>query len=352
MGIMSPPTLHFNWDMPRPEDAGVSPAIALNLANAFQSGEYGGLHALLIVRNGKPAFESYLPGEDENWGLQLASADHSYSLNHDLRSITKSIVSLLYGIALKHNAVPNPATRLADALSDYQHLFAETRKCRMTVDHLLSMRMGLTWNEDFEYSNPLNDERRMERVTDRIGYILGQPMAEQPGKRWVYSGGATTLLGHLMERGTGRPLQDFAQDHLFAPLGIAGAEWSQWPDGGAAASSGLRMTARNLARIGQMVLDKGLWNGSRIVAADWIAASMRPRVQAEVNLQYGYQWWLGRLAANGKRWYAAYGNGGQRLIIIPSLKAVVIIFAGNYNAADQWKMPVNLMSRIVLPAML
>lgn len=349
---MSPPPLHFSWDMPRPEEAGISPSISSNLAKAFQSGEYAGLHALLIVRNGKLAYEAYLPGEDENWGHHIASADHSNSLNHDLRSVTKSIVALLYGIALMHNAVPPPATNLADTLPEYQHLFTDALKRRMTIGHVLSMRMGLAWTEDLEYSNPLNDERRMEHVTDRIAYVLGKPIAEKPGRRWTYSGGATIVLGYLIERGTGSSLQDFAQEHLFGPLGIIDAEWSRWPDGGAAASSGLRLTARNLARIGQMVLDKGLWNGSRIVAADWIVTLMRPRVDAEAGLQYGYQWWLGRLAASGKRWFAAYGNGGQRLIIVPGLKAVVVIFAGNYNAADQWKMPVKLMSRIVLPAML
>jgi CubicO group peptidase (beta-lactamase class C family) len=80
-------------------------------------------------------------------------------------------------------------------------------------------------------------------------------------------------------------------------------------------------------------------------------ASLKPRAIAEPGLRYGYQWWLGQLTANGKPWYAAYGNGGQRLIIVPSLSLVVVIFAGNYNTADQWKMPVKLMRRIVLPAM-
>jgi CubicO group peptidase (beta-lactamase class C family) len=112
------------------------------------------------------------------------------------------------------------------------------------------------------------------------------------------------------------------------------------------------MTARNLARIGQMTLDKGLWNGSRVVPANWLVASTRPRARAEGGLRYGYQWWLGQLSANGKPWYAGYGNGGQRLIVVPSLRLVVVIFAGNYNRADQWKLPIQLMSRIVLPAIL
>ena len=125
----------------------------------------------------------------------------------------------------------------------------------------------------------------------------------------------------------------------------------QGSDGHAAASSGLRLRPRDLARIGQMVLDRGMWHGRRVVPAGWLATSFKPRAYVESGLRYGYQWWIGNLAASGKPWYAAFGNGGQRLIVVPSLKIVVVVLAGNYNAADQWKLPVKLMSRIVIPAL-
>jgi CubicO group peptidase (beta-lactamase class C family) len=99
-----------------------------------------------------------------------------------------------------------------------------------------------------------------------------------------------------------------------------------------------------------MVLDRGRWQGRTVVPASWIVTSMKPRAFVEAGLRYGYQWWLGQLAASGRPWWAAYGNGGQRLFVIPGLKLVVVIFAGNYNAADQWKMPTRLMGRFVIPA--
>ena len=352
MGIISPPLRFSPWTEARPREAGLSPAIGPELQKAFDAGEYPGLHALLVVRNGQLAFEQQFPGEDENWGERLGMVDHQAALPHDLRSVTKSIVSLLYGLALADGLVPTTAMRLADAMPEYGDVLSDRLKRRITMGHVLSMRMGISWVEDLAYADPMNGERLMERAPDRIRHVLGLPMAEAPGRRWVYCGGATVLAAHLIARGTGQPLEQFAHQRLFEPLGIADATWARWSDGEVAASSGLRLTARSLARIGQMMLDKGTCNGRRVVPASWIAASLKPRAFAEPGLRYGYQWWLGKLAASGKPWFAAYGNGGQRLIVIPSLKLTVVIFAGNYNTADQWKLPTRLMSRIVLPALL
>lgn len=346
MGIITSHPPAQLWAEARPHEAGISSDLGPALEKAVTAGDYKGLHALLIIRNGQLAFEQHLPGAGEN----LGRIEHAPHLPHDLRSITKSIVSLLHGIALADGLVPPSTMKLIDALPEHTDLLAEPLKRRITVGHVLSMRMGLSWIEDLAYSNPENGERKMEQAPDRIRHVLGLPMADPPGRRWVYCGGATVLLGHLIERGSGMRLEDFAQHRLFSHLGIVDASWAHWADGGAAASSGLRMSAQSLARIGQMMLDKGLWNGTRVVPASWIATSLKPRAFAEPGLKYGYQWWLGQLVANAKPWFAAYGNGGQRLIVIPSLHMAVVIFAGNYNTADQWKMPARLMARIVMPA--
>ena len=238
--------------------------------------------------------------------------------------------------------------RLMDQFPAYDD--GNPRRRRITIGHVLSMRMGIEWSEDLTYTDEKNGEHQMEASTDRYAFILSRPMTGRPGDRWVYCGGATALLGHLIERGTAQRLEDFARRRLFEPLGIDSFEWVLGSDNHAAASSGLRLRPRDLARIGQMVLDRGQWNGRRIVPAGWLATSFKPRAPVEGGLRYGYQWWLGSLVANGKPWYAAFGNGGQRLIVIPSLRMVVIILAGNYNSADQWKMPLKLMSQIVIPS--
>ena len=159
------------------------------------------------------------------------------------------------------------------------------------------------------------------------------------------------MLARLISQGTGKPLLDYAREKLFEPLGIADVEWIAGSDGEPISASGLRMRPRDLAKIGQLVLDRGIRGKTRLVPAEWLHQSFMPRVRADDDLEYGYHWWLGKLMANDQRWIAAFGNGGQRLIVIPSVQLVVVITAGNYNTPDQWKLPVAVMSKVVMPAL-
>lgn len=350
MGIMATPGFPLIWQTPTPATAGFAPDAADRLDGAVSRGDFSGLHAVLVLRNNRPALERYYRARDEVWGQDLGIVQHGPDRLHDLRSISKSVVGLLYGIALAEDMVPPVTARLMDHYPAYCDLADDARKRRITIAHVLSMRMGLDWQEDTAYDNPANSDNGMEAAPDRYRYILCRPMAGTPGRRWLYCGGATALLADLIERGTGRSLADFARERLFDPMGIACFDWVKGKDNRAIASSGLRLLPRDIARLGQMVLDRGTWAGRRLVPAAWLTASFKPRTHADSGLHYGYQWWIGSLLSNGKPWHAGFGNGGQRLIIIPSLGMVVVILAGNYNAADQWKMPVQLMSRIVMPS--
>jgi CubicO group peptidase (beta-lactamase class C family) len=335
------------WRSVAPEAAGLDPAIDERLEQEIASGAITGLHGLLVVRRGAIAFERYFTGEDARWGEPLGAVAHGPDPLHDMRSVTKSITGLLYGQALADGLVPPVRARLAECLPEYSELYDDPLKKRITIGQVLAMRMGIDWQEDLSYDDPANSEIEMEAAPDRVRYVLSRPMAARPGSAWTYCGGATALLGHLIARGVGEPLSAYAARRLFQPLGIAAFDWIKGHDGVPVASSGLRLSPRDLARIGQMVLD----HGRGIVPADWLAQSFRPRGPAEGELRYGYQWWLGRLLANGKPWVAAYGNGGQRLIVIPSLAMAVVIVAGNYNRTDQWKMPARLMSSVVMASL-
>lgn len=351
MGVVAAPADAQDWRSIEPALAGFRPEIGERLDDAVGRGEFPGLHGVLVVRNGWLVLDRSFAGPDERWGEPLGIVDHHSTLRHDMRSITKSIVSLLYGIALARSLVPPAAARLYDQFPAHGDLAADPARRRISLAHVLSMRMGLEWNEDMTYADPRNGEREMEAAADRYRYILSRPMSGPPGKSWTYCGGATALLGRLIARGSGTRLEDFARSHLFEPLGIYDVEWIAASDGEAAASSGLRLRPRDLARIGQMILNRGHWNGQPVVPRNWLAASFKPRAYVERGLKYGYQWWLGQLVANGKPWYGAFGNGGQRLLIVPSLDMVVAITAGNYNQADQWKMPLRVMSKVVMPSL-
>jgi CubicO group peptidase (beta-lactamase class C family) len=163
--------------------------------------------------------------------------------------VTKSIVGLLYGIALADGKVPASDAVLVDQFPEYPELAADPTRRRLTVGHVLSMTLGLEWNENVPYTSAANSEIAMELVPDRYRFVLERPIAETPGLRWVYNGGGTALLGRLIARGVAAALPGYAGATLFAPLGITAFDWVKGRDGTPSAASGLRLAPRDLARI-------------------------------------------------------------------------------------------------------
>lgn len=309
----------------------------------------GGLHGVVAVRGGHTVLEDYRAGEDFAWGRSLGVVDFGPDTLHDIRSVTKSVTGLVYGIALDQGLVPPPAEPILRYFPQYSDLAADPQRTGLTVEHALTMSLGLEWREDIPYNSPANAEIAMELAADRYRYVLQRPVIEPPGARWAYCGGATALLGGLIAEGTGQSLPEFAQSMLFAPLGITRFEWMSGPAGVASAASGLRLAPRDLARIGELVLAEGDWAGQRIVSAAWVRAMLQPRLPSDWGWQYGYQWYIG--SRGDHRLVAGMGNGGQRLYAVPDLDLVVAVAAGNYDGAEQWRVPEAVLERVILPAM-
>ncbi|GAA4451942.1 serine hydrolase domain-containing protein [Phytohabitans houttuyneae] len=307
-----------------------------------------GLHCAIAVHRGQTMLEHYGSGEDFTWNTPLGTVDFEAHTLHDVRSVTKSVVALLYGIALGDGLVPEPAAPLLASFPEYPDLAADPDRARLTVEHALTMSLGLEWKEEIPYNGPANAEIAMEMAPDRYRFVLERPVAEAPGVRYAYCGGASALLGGLIARGTGRGLADFARDTLFAALGIDRFEWIAGPDGVVSAASGLRLATPDLARIGQLVLAGGEWDGRQVVPANWLTAMLAPRLPIEWGGMYCYQWYSGEMA--GHRWVGAMGNGGQRLTILPELDLVVAIAAGNYDDPEQWRTPTAVLEQVVLPS--
>jgi CubicO group peptidase (beta-lactamase class C family) len=361
----------FEWRKISPSDAGFASDIEARLDKLIADKRARGLHGVLVVRGRQIVLERYFEGEDNNWGQQLGLVHFGPDTLHNLCSATKSVVALLYGIALAEGKVPPPGAPLYAQFPEYQDLIvADERRKQQTVAHALSMSLGAQWNEiGLAYDSPANDEVGMEMAGDRYRFVLERPMIAAPGKRWQYSGGATALLGRLIAKGTGRSLPDYARAALFDPIGLGRTEWvtskDTWVfrqtgtgDGEPIAASGLRMTPRDLARVGQLILDNGLADGRQVVPAQWLAECFVPRVSVNELQRYGYQWYLGDMEflAGGKvrleHWVGCAGNGGQRLYVMPDLDLVIVVTAGNYSEPEQWLPPIRVVREAVLPSVL
>ena len=336
-----------------PESAGLDSRHMSGIGVAFLNGRLRNLHGVVVMRSGQLVFEQYFTGHDERLGMPLGQVAFGPDTLHDVRSVTKSVVSLLYGIALEDGHVPPLECPLLEALPDYPDLERGPARMRIRVKHALTMTMGTEWNEGIPYSDPRNDERRMAVAADRYRFVLDRSLTTPPGERWNYNGGATAVIAALVARGTGRPLLDYAKERLFDPLGIEHLAWMSDNGREPSAAAGLRLRPRDVAKIGQLVLDGGRWEDRQVVPAAWLKESVEPRIDVEPLVRYGYFWWLGAASVGDipAPWIAAVGNGGQRLFVLPELELVVAVTAGRYNQPDGWRTPVAVLTQFVLPAL-
>lgn len=348
------------WQTQSPEAGGFAPDLSARLDRLIAEKRIWNVHAVLVARHGKLLLERYFAGTDHARGRSLGTVAFAPETLHDLRSVSKSIVGLLYGLALSQGRVPPPEAPLLASFPAYADLAGDPARARWTVHHALTMTMGTDWDElGVPYTDPTNSEIEMDRAPDRYGYVLGRPVVFEPGTRWVYSGGATALLGRMIAEGTGRSLHDLAREALFEPLGFGPSEWLADEKGDAFAASGLRLRPRDLARIGQLVLQGGEFDGRRIIPKEWIVRATTQYVSCDEVRRYGYQWYMGDLAfsvPSGPRWkrnrlerfQGAYGNGGQRLWVFPGMDLVVAVTAGNYDTPDQWVPSLRVLREAVL----
>ncbi len=347
-----------DWRRISPSDAGFASDLEARLDNLVTSGRAWNLHGVVILRKGALVLERYDAGEDEIWGDPIGRVAFGPDTQHDLRSVTKSILGLLYGVALAQGKVPAPERPLLEAFPEYAELATDPRHKRLTIAHALTMSLGLEWNEDIPYQDPANSEIQMELAPDRYRYIFSRPFVADPGTRWIYGAAATTLIGKLIQKGTGQSLPNFARAALFDPIGVGATAWTNGLNGEPAASSGLRMTPRDLARIGQLILNGGQWEGHPVVPAEWLEKSFQPYLAVDEFRRYGYFWYLGDLQYGNPpnrpiaHWIGAFGYGGQRLFVLPELDIAVAITAGNYADKDQWIPPIRVIREVVLASVL
>jgi CubicO group peptidase (beta-lactamase class C family) len=334
------------WIIGSPESVGLDADVMQSLTEDLCAGEFENAHIVLVERKGLLVHEQYLSGADQIWGRNIGTVQFGPQTLHDLRSISKSVTSLLLGIALGDDFEDRLSTPIKDFFPEYAPQMAAGTEA-ITLHHVLTMTTGLEWNEmDVPYTDRSNDEMSMGYAEDPIEYVLSKPLRDTPGQDWYYSGGATILLAALVEELSGKPFLDFAEESLFGPLGISDMEWvrsNAWQGTLPAAASGLRLRGRDLAKLGSLVLDGGRYGEAQIVPEAWITASTQRQMEQTYDIWsydgfygYGYQWWHAEYTNDeGEKydlWFGS-GNGDQSLYIVPKYDLVVTVFAGNYNGS-------------------
>lgn len=350
----APPPASDGWAVAAPESVGIDADRLCALVPWVEGWKEGDIHAVLVARHAKLVFEQYFSGADEHWGTPLGNdTAHSRDQLHDARSVTKSVVALVLGIALDRGLIKGGLdTPVLDLLPQYADL-RTPEKVKITLRHLLTMSAGLKWDEDIPYGNPGNSETEMDQASDPARFALSQDVVAPAGEVYNYSGGNTVLIQAILKQATGKSLDVLAHDLLFAPLGIEQVEWVRYPaTGEPVAASGLRLLPRDFAKIGQLVLAHGAWQGKQVVPAVFVEQATTPHINGQQLYFYGYQFWLGRSFVRGREidWSAAVGLGGQRIFVVPALDIVAVVNAGLYRSPMQGWVPLVVLNRYVLAA--
>lgn len=301
------PTLPPAWEWPRssPEEQGISSARLAAMLETVQK-ENQGLHSVLVIRHGVLVLEAYVhPFNGET--------------RHSVYSVTKSVTSALVGIAREDGLLGGVDTPVYTYFPSVT--LDDPRKQSIRMEHLLSMTSGIEWSEPL-YSG-LSDLWGILEADDPAQYFFNPALLEEPGAVFNYNSGGSHLLSMLVQGAAGQPAADFAAKRLFTPLDIRDFFWKKDFTGHSQGGAGLELKPVDMAKIGQMYLDGGKWQGQQIISADWVNASSAVHSIPSAGLGYGYQWWV-RLQGD----YYALGWGGQQIRVFPQQDMVVVFTSG------------------------
>ena len=336
------PTKAWPESTPRAEGMDASPLDSFD--RELAAGKHGYVDSMLVIRNGKVVYEKTYDRAKDYARLFAGKGEpgiynyydpgwHPYYKRtklHTMQSVSKSVTSALIGIAIRRGEIPGVDVKVMPYFADFR-IPPDPRRDRMTLRDVLTMTAGIRWDEEStEYTDPANNCAVMEGKDDWVRYVLEQPMAEDPGKVFVYNSGATELLSYLIWKATSKPADDYAKEHLFGPLGID-FYWKRTPKGLADTEGGLYLAPRDLAKIGYLYLKDGVWDGKRILPEGWVASSTRASTRTKDGaFGYGYQWWVMPAKVPGSHdAYAGWGYGGQFLIVVPDLELIAVFTGWN-----------------------
>ena len=330
---------------------GIEKSHLIELINEIREGKYADIHSFLIIKDNMLVVEEYFA---ENGTRHSPFITDLFSNKvHHLASTTKCVTSTLMGIAIDKGFIKNVEEPIINYLSEYSSLFTEEKK-RIRISHMLTMTPGFEWNQ-FGVSDDRNDGMQMWRTDDVIGYVLRKPLEAEPGTKFNYTNGVPTVTGAIIKNASGMEVGMFAEKYLFRPLGIYEYLWTCYPDGSIETDGGLALRPRDLAKIGQLYLDKGVWKSERIISEQWVIESTKERLRfgKDDRWGYGYHWMQAesRIGARILHSYFIPGDGNQILAVFPEFRMVVVFTAGNYGR-DPKSTYYALFEEFILPAVM
>lgn len=297
--------------------------------------------SLLVERHGVVVMEEYLNG---------ANGDSA----QDVRSVTKSVLSLLVGIARAEGHLTNIDVPIGPSLLALVPDLPPDRQA-ITVRQLLTMTSGLPWNE---LGTTLQDYPAFSSSPDPLRWILDRPLEHTPGTHWHYNTGATHILGVVLAEAVKMPLHEYAQRKLLGPLDAEVRGWVSDPLGRDHGGYGLQVTSSALLKIGRLLLDEGRYRGRTVVSSSWISESTRPLLLTNEAVpwgtHYGFLWWSGQDTRTGLPFIFATGYGGQFLVVVPDRDAVIVAtseWSGVPDAGANWALVLRTIVEQILPAL-
>ncbi|MBN1200625.1 MAG: serine hydrolase [Anaerolineae bacterium] len=294
------------WQFSTPEEQGMdSDKLADALAFLLEQDDYT-IHSLTVVRNGYMVVDAYFyPFEPDAL--------------HDIASVTKSFTATLIGIAIQQGYLPGVEEPVLSFFIDREIANVDANKEAQTIKDLLTMRTGFACDA----SNGEITLQQMLASPEWVQFTLDLPMLGAPGEVWEYCSPGVHLLSAIVTYASGLPLWDFAQMTLFDPLGFDDSLWPADAYGYTYGWGDLRITPHDMAKLGFLYLNDGVWAGTRLLPEDWVATATSPAGNGTDH--YGYLWWLEN---DG---YSAHGRGGQSIFVIPEDELIVVTTAGGGN---------------------
>jgi len=312
-----PEKLDDGWEVSSLSVEGMDEALTVKATNQIRHDKFKGIHSMVIVKNGRLVHEVYFK-------------NYTRESLHRIHSITKSISSILIGIAIDKGFIKNVEEPVYKYFPGYDSDFDTPSKRKIRIKHILTLMSGINWAErQYPYSDPRNNEYHQVRSKDWIGYVLKLPMRDEPGTEWEYNTGSVHLLSGIIKQTTGLFADKFAEKYLFEPLSIKKYEWNKDPKGypcTGGTHGGLRMRTRDVAKIGSLVLNRGKWNDRCIVSEDWVKLSTDLHYNPPDYNAMGFLWWRQSFILYGTKVQMIYGAGygGQSLTLIPDLDLIIV----------------------------